>query len=321
MLTLDTYNQKQIKEILQKLGVAISSETSKDFMCLCPFHSNHYTPSFAVSYDKGLYVCYNPACNAKGKLLDLVMKVGQKNHFQAIRMIEGIRSDIHANIESEINDMLEDKPKFIEFPQDKIDELKEQFWENEEAKAYMLSRKMNDETLDYFDVGYSSNMGMVTVPLHSPTGMPVGIIGRSIKDKKFKNSTDLPRSYTLFNLHNAKKEGGTIIVCESSFDAMRIHQSGYPNVVATLGGSISKENLSNLDKYSSSIIIATDADDAGRKLGKEITNNLKHKNIMWASYDYEITYPNGAKDVGDLNDSEIKQCIKNAVSTFEYFNW
>jgi hypothetical protein len=27
----------------------------------------------------------------------------------------------------------------------------------------------------YFDLGYSPNMDMVTVPVHSPDGMPVGI--------------------------------------------------------------------------------------------------------------------------------------------------
>jgi DNA primase len=49
-----------------------------------------------------------------------------------------------------------------------------------------------------------------------------------------------------------------VIVCESSFDAIRIHQSGFPNVVATLGGNISMENIQNLNKYASSIIIMTD---------------------------------------------------------------
>jgi hypothetical protein len=31
-------------------------------------------------------------------------------------------------------------------------------------------------------------------------------------------------------------------------------------------------------------------------------------------------YPHNAKDVGDLTDEEIKQCIKNAIPHFEYAN-
>jgi hypothetical protein len=31
-------------------------------------------------------------------------------------------------------------------------------------------------------------------------------------------------------------------------------------------------------------------------------------------------YPHFAKDVGDMTDEEIKQCVKNAIPHFEYAN-
>ena len=162
---------------------------------------------------------------------------------------------------------------------------------------------------------------MVTVPLHSPDGILVGVIGRSADGgKKFKNSPNLPRNKTLFNLHRAKREGGTIIVVESSFDAIRLWQAGFPNAVATLGGSISDTNIQHLNKYSSTIIIMTDNDSAGRALGNTIATKLKNKNVLWAKYDYNVVYPHGAKDVGDLTDEEIKACVKNAIPHFEYAN-
>lgn len=169
-----------------------------------------------------------------------------------------------------------------------------------------------------FQMGYSEKQNMIVVPLRMPDGQCVGIIGRSIEGKEFKNSKNLPRNKTLFNLHNAKKHGGRIIVCESSFDAMRIHQAGFPNVVATLGGNISKENIQNLNKYSTSIIIMTDADDAGRKLGQDIADRLPNKEILWGSYQYGMIYPHNAKDAGDMTDEEIRQCINNAVHHHEY---
>ena len=125
----------------------------------------------------------------------------------------------------------------------------------------------------------------------------------------------------MFNIHRAKRAGGTVIVTESSFDAIRVHQAGFPGVVATLGGSLSPENIENLNKYSSKIIIMTDNDEAGRKLGNLIANKLKMKDILWASYQYGMIYPHDAKDVGDMSEEEIKQCIKNAVPHFEYANW
>ena len=187
-----------------------------------------------------------------------------------------------------------------------------------DAKTYFKSRNIGFEAMDYFKLGYSEKQNMVTVPLHSPDGIPVGIIGRSIKGKSFKNSVNLPRNKTMFNIHRAKREGGTIIVCESSFDVIRLWQAGFPNAVGTLGGSISDINIQHLNKYASTIIVMTDNDNAGRALGHTIANKLKNKNILWASYDYGIVYPHSAKDVGDLTDEEIKQCIKNAIPHFEY---
>ena len=151
--------------------------------------------------------------------------------------------------------------------------------------------------------------------------MPIGIVGRSIEGKTFKNSTDLPKSKTLFNIHRAKKIGGNVIVVESNFDAIRIHQAGFPNVVATLGGFLSKEQHSLLNKYFNKIIIMTDADAAGRELGSAIADKLRNKDILWSSYEYGKIYPHDAKDAGDMTDEEIKACINNAVSNIEYRSW
>jgi DNA primase len=321
IMMTETYNQRQIKEILNSIGVHITSETSTDFLCLCPFHSNRHTPSFAVSYSKGLYVCYNPSCDAKGTLIELIKKVGDMNEFQAMRLIGTLKKESDNHFSEDLQSLFEEKAEFEEFPETVLLKLHNDLLKNEKAKNYFASRGINLGSIEYFTLGYSENMDMVTVPVHSPAGLPVGLVGRSIEGKRFKNSNDLPRSQTMFNLHRARKESSTIIVCESSFDAIRIHQSGFPNVVATLGGSLSKENIYNLNKYSSSIIIATDADEAGRKLGREIAFRLKNKNIMWASYGEGIIYPHDAKDVGDLTETEIYQCIKNAVSNFEYLNW
>ena len=65
----------------------------------------------------------------------------------------------------------------------------------------------------------------------------------------------------------------------------------------------------------------TDTDQAGRALGMTISNKLKNKDILWASYQYGKIYQHDAKDAGDLTDEEIKACIKNAVSDIEYRSW
>jgi hypothetical protein len=65
----------------------------------------------------------------------------------------------------------------------------------------------------------------------------------------------------------------------------------------------------------------TDADEAGRALGLSISNKLKNKDILWASYTYGKIYPHDAKDSGDMTEAEIQSCVKNAVSDVEYKSW
>ena len=314
----DAYSKADLRSILRSCNIEIVSETGTDILCLCPFHHNTDSPAFAVSYIKGLYVCYNQNCNSSGTVLELVKSLTNRNDFEALRFISSNKQSKAEAFEDGLKDLLDDKPDFVEFPSATLEKLNSDLLESEEAKEYFKSRKIYDEAILQFNLGYSSNMGMVTVPLHSPEGLPVGIIGRSIKDKRFKNSVNLPRNKTMFNLHRAKREGGTIIVVESSFDVIRLWQAGFPNAVATLGGSISDVNLNNLNRYSSTIILMTDNDQAGRALGKTIASKLKNKNILWASYDHDVVYPHMAKDVGDLTDEEIKQCVKNAIPHFEY---
>ena len=316
---LDTYSKADLRSILRSCNIEIVSETGTDFLCLCPFHHNTDSPAFAASYSKGLYVCYNQNCNSSGTILDLVMKLTNRNHFEALRFISSSKMSEEEMLEEELKELLDDKPEFTIFPTQTVEGAHTLLMSGAHgAKDYLLSRKINEEAMEYFQLGFSSIQQMTMVPLHSPDGMLVGVIGRSIQGKSFKNSPNLPRNKTLFNLHRAKRQGGTIIVVESSFDAIRLWQAGFPNAVATLGGSISDINIQNLNKYASTIIIMTDNDSAGKALGMTIANKLKNKNVLWARYDRNTVYPHMAKDVGDLTDEEIKMCIKNAIPHFEY---
>jgi DNA primase len=244
-----------------------------------------------------------------------------KTEFEAMRFISSKEAEALENFDELLAETMADKPVFEEFSKDTLGKLHSALMSSDKAKEYFKSRGILFEALSYFELGYSENMGMVTVPVHSPDGMPIGIVGRSIEGKVFKNSTNLPKSKTLFNLNRAKKIGDQVIVVESSFDAIRVHQAGFPNVVATLGGFLSTEQHNLLNRHFNKITIMTDSDVAGRELGYSIANKLKFKDLLWASCEYGKIYPHGAKDAGDLTDEEIKACIKNSVSDMEYRSW
>jgi len=315
------YAPAHIQSIIKSIGLDVVGETSNDFLCYCPFHSNRHTSSFSISREKGAFICFNPSCGEAGTLLELVKRVMHKNDFEAMRFISTKETESLENFDEQLAEAMEDKPMFEEFPVDTLKKLYTELVSTKEGIEYFKSRGINQDGVTYFGLGYSKNMGMVTVPVHSPDGMPIGIVGRSIEGKSFKNSTNLPKSKTLFNIHRAKKIGDQVIIVESSFDAIRIHQAGFPNVVATLGGFLSKEQHALLNRYFNKVIIMTDSDLAGRELGFSIANKLRNKSILWSSYEYGKIYPHDAKDAGDMTDEEIKSCIKNSVSDIEYRSW
>ena len=338
MLT-QVYSQAHVRSILRGLGLQIYGETYNDFLCLCPFHGNRNTPSFSISHTKGVYLCFNPSCDASGTIMELVKSMSHLNEFEAMRFIQSCKTDAAVDFEDELSSLLEDKPDFVPFNQSKLDEMHEAILGSVKALTYLDNRGIGIEEIKHFRLGYSEKQDMIIVPVHSPDGIAVGLVGRGIDEKSFKNSRNLPRSKTLFNLQRAKRFGGTVVVCESSFDAIRIHNAGFPNVCATLGGFVSKENISNLNRYFSKIIIMTDFDNkedhiapncrkcypkpceghnAGRDLGASIASSLRNKDIEWAMWSTSEVYPHGAKDAGDMTADEIAYCIKNSITNIEY---
>ena len=315
------YAPNHIKSIVKALGLDIVAEPGNEVMFYCPFHSNRHTASCCINKDSGAWLCFNPSCGESGTLVELVRRVLHKNDFEAIRFIATQETEILNNFDEFVAGMFEDKPDFEEFSQETINRLHADLSLSQNAKDYLISRGINEESMNHFFLGYSNSMGMVVTPVHSPDGTPIGIVGRSIEGKSFKNSTNLPKSKTLFNIHRAKKIGNHVIIVESNFDAIRIHQAGFPNVVATLGGFLSTEQHNLLNRYFNKVTIMTDADLAGRELGLSIANRLKNKDLLWASYEYGKIYPHDAKDAGDMTDEEIKACIVNAVSDIEYRSW
>lgn len=340
-----TYTPNQIEAVLNSIGVEVDGETNNDFLCFCPFHGNRVSPSFGVSRYSGKYICFNAACQETGNLVELVMKIGKRNPFEARRLILKKAGETEQAFKDILTKALNPAPLYPDFAQDKLDQMYDQFWFYEEPQNYMHQRGFDDETLHHFRIGFSMQKLLIAVPMHDPMGNPVGVIGRALESKEFKNSKRLPTSKTLWNLHRAKRTGDTVIITEASFDAMRVHQAGYENVVACLGGNFSPYHFDLLDKHFSTIVLMTDFDkkekhmydnckkcakrklsmcighNPGRDLGQTIAAGLHRKKILWASYEEKIVYPHDAKDAGDMTDDEIRQCLRNAVPNYVYQSW
>lgn len=298
----------------------VTGETHAVFFGYCPFHSNRDTHAFAVNKESGLYICFNPSCGRKGHLLGLVQILTKRSEPEAMRFLEKKGGETAYDVSSIIDSMFK-KEGLPLFPQMKVEELHNALLASERAISYMEGRGFELDTLKTFEVGYSEERDMIVVPAHDFKGQPVGLIGRSVEGKSFKNSRGLPRNHIVFNIHRAKKYGETVVIVESSFDAMSVHQAGFPNVVALLGSQISNDQFALLERHFTRIIIMTDADKAGREAGKSLAAGLSSSLVEWAIHKMGEVYPHDAKDAGDMTAEEIRHCIENSISDFEYWSY
>lgn len=262
-------------------------------MIFCPYHNNFRTASAEVNKTTGLFFCFS--CNETATLSDLVMHVTKRSYFESMRFIDSKGKD--TNIESLVHKQLIDRPEYLEFDENTINRLNEQALQSERAMSYFAKRLITRDSVEKFKLGYSEKQDMVTVPVYAPTGICVGIVGRSVDGKEFKNSPGLPKAKVLFNLQRVKTST-TVFVVESSFDAIRLEQVGL-SAVATLGANVSNIQIELLQKYFNDIIVIADNDEAGGNMKSKILDKLGSR-VSVAKLD------NKYKDIGDMPDEEIK---------------
>jgi DNA primase len=240
-----------------------------------------------------MFFCFS--CQKSADLIELVMHTSGRSYFEAARFIKS--KEKQSNLAVDIDRALAEEEKYKPFDELIIKRLHNNLVSSERPKNYFSYRKIYQQSFSKFSLGYSEKQDMVTVPVHSPEGIPLGFVGRSIEGKDFKNTPGLPKSKTLFNLHRVKKYDRVYVV-ESSFDAIRLDQLGMP-AVATLGANVSSKQIELLQKYFNNILVIADNDEAGGNMKDRIIEKLGSRvSIVKLNKQY--------KDIGDMADSEIK---------------
>lgn len=295
----NTYTEDQIKRVLIGSGVTIESEVGSDFIIFCPYHNNTRTPAGEVSKESGLFFCFS--CQQTAELQELIMKMTGRSYFESIRFIKS--KEKQTNIEDLVNKKLYKPKEFTPYDELLIKRLSNQALESPRAMRYFEGRKITKQSIEKFSLGYSEKQDMVTIPVQSPDGTTIGFVARTIEGKEFKNTPGLPKSKILFNLHRIKTSS-KVYVLESSFDAIRIDQVGFP-AVATLGANVSSSQIELLKKYFNEICIIADNDDAGNTMANKLIDKIGSKAYM-------IKLNSKYKDIGDMLDSDIIELLQKS---------
>ena len=121
---------------------------------------------------------------------------------------------------------------------------------------------------------YDRFRNRIIFPIIDVRGKVIGFGGRVMDDSlpKYLNSPEMilfNKSKTLYGLNLAKNHiessDDTIIVTEGYMDVIALHNAGIRNAVATLGTALTKEHGKLLDRYSKTVVICYDSDEAGIK--------------------------------------------------------
>ena len=171
---------------------------------------------------------------------------------------------------------------------------------------YMYERKLTDELIEKFDVGFDANwippgrkkpVPCITFPVRDINGNTLFFCRRAISTKLFNYPQGVTKPvYGLYELPNGCK---SVVVCESCFNAITSTRYGRP-AVALLGTGNSYQIQQLKELGVREFILAFDPDEAGQRATAKLKKALRSVAIVW-SFD---GIPPG-KDINDLTQEEF----------------
>jgi twinkle protein len=280
-------------------------KSGPNYLAHCPFHKEH-SPSFTVSPAKGIFKCFG--CGKSGDGIAFVMEHEKLAYIEAIRFIA---SKLNIEIEEE-----DSKKAPVEKPVPRLEKL------GPKSLAFLEGeRKISNNTLLRFGItetvqwmpkaktevlcicfNYFRNEELINIKFRGPG-----------KDFMLNKNSQL----IFYNLDAIKGEKECVIV-EGEIDALSMHESGIFNVVSVPNGASAKGEmrLEYLDNCYDAfigiekIILATDNDEAGKRLRAELARRLGKDRC------YQVEYPAGCKDSNDvlktLGPAAVKEMVAKA---------
>jgi DNA primase len=123
------------------------------------------------------------------------------------------------------------------------------------------------------DSTYDAFRGRVMIPIRDRMGRVIGFGGRVLDDSqpKYLNTSETPvfhKSHVIYGLdmaYEAIRAAEQVVIVEGYMDVIAAHQHGFSNVVACMGTALTPDQLQQLQRYTSTFVLALDADSAGQQ--------------------------------------------------------
>ena len=171
---------------------------------------------------------------------------------------------------------------------------------------YMYERKLTDEIIDKYDIGFDANhippgrkqpLPCITFPVRDRDGNTLFFCRRSVEGKYFNYPKDVVKPvYGIYELPPGCK---SVVICESCLNALTSVRYGRP-AVALLGTGNAYQIQQLKELGAQEFILGFDPDDAGARATAKLKKALQSVAIVWAFQGI----PEG-KDINDLTEQEF----------------
>lgn len=183
---------------------------------------------------------------------------------------------------------------------------------------YMYERRMTDDIIELFDIGYDANFTLtnangytskyrcLTFPIKDEKGNVLFIARRSVDTKFFHYPKSVLKP--VYGVYELRKCYGnelpkSVIICESMINALTCWSYGYPALA--LNGTGTPYQMKQLKNTGiRSFVLGLDPDSAGDKGRKKIHEYFGNSKLI-----YDLVIPKG-KDINNLSKSEFESLPK-----------
>ena len=299
-------------------------QPEEKYKIICPFHGD-VNASLEINQQKHFWYCYG--CGKHGNEIDLIKEFeklkGKKvsdlqANIKAKKIIGKQYNNIYNIIYNNNNNISSVDISYkqgIDIARDYYFNLPKTNWfkpngEEEiiQIRNYMNKRGFKNKTLMEANAKATYNkLYSICFPIYD-NGIFRGYVMRTIdpeieQKRKYMYNKGFRRERTLAGTYNTK----TLVLVEGFLDKVKANQIGIENVAAILGWKITNTQLKKIQrKRIKTIICALDNDECGRK-------GYKYLQFVSKTFGFEVKrihYPKGIKDMGDVNESNKDQILR-----------
>lgn len=299
----------------------------------CPFHNNgnERKPSFGIRitseykggrmYPQGFCHCFT--CGFSKDLKSMLTELFQSRHI-SISALEWLKLNVpDFEVDSEFESLIPDSlsecitNKFaIQNIQSRTHSQIEYVSEEELKKyrytvPYMYQRKLTDDIICKYDIGYDANWippgrtkpaPCITFPVRDVQGRTLFLCRRTIEGKMYNYPEGVTKP--VYGIDMIPSGSSRVCICESCINALTLVSWGY--VAVALLGTGNSYQIDQLKQLGvSEFIICTDGDEAGRRSASKLKKALKSNALVWI-----VPIPDG-KDVNDLSEEEFREVYEH----------